>query len=488
MLAHDSSLWRHLYIERFAHDNPKPRDRVHRKERPRRRVLRSIPRKSARDSSCAIAKDWKSQYKVRHKWANGSCTFHEIILAGEGEGNAPRVLLCVHGSIAITADESHGMRGWTVKDHEQSLLATNAFSQGMSECERSRPNAIAVAIRNSTSQLITFAIGFANGSLNLCSFDVDARRFRILSSFRVFDNSRVDAIDVACPYVFSMSQDHSIAVYDVSGTLSRQDDDGNSPRLLSYLSSNTTGEPLSLTSRKVRQNTIISIAYACPSYLTGWTLGLQELELNPQGVFIQSRIATAQSSHRRVNLSSSSDIMRARGRLRHGSLENSKKPSAITYAHPYLLATFADNTLGFHLVRSSNNHLSMSPEFRLWGHTASISAACIGERGKTVTVAQGSDVRVWDLEEAFNSEEFDVASVRLQPEKDRDKDGHSYKNYPSNLAVLPDYMRSMSNWQEARPGIVRSDRGVSVVFDEERLVVLQDASSATRSFRVYDFT
>ena len=284
-----------------------------------------------------------------------------------------------------------------------------------------------------------------------------------------------------------MSEDHSVAVHEVGGTLALNNV-GDPPKLLSYLRSNTMGEPLSLTSRKTRENTIISIAYACPSYLTGWNLGLQELELNPQGLLVQSRIATAQSSFRQANISSSSEIMHSRNRVHHSSLAHSKKPSIITYAHPYLLATYADNTLSFHLVRSTETHLSMSPGSRLLGHTASVSAAYIGERGKTVTVARGGDVRVWELEDALNSRGSDVSSVRLQPEMGKDRGARSCKNSPSNLVVLPDYTRSMSSRQEAGLGSARTDRGVSVVFDEERLIVLQDTSSASRSFLVYDFT
>jgi hypothetical protein len=182
--------------------------------------------------------------------------------------------------------------------------------------------------------------------------------------------------------------------------------------LLTTLKSHTSWPPLSLSIRPSPTGIIASIAYAIPTYTTGWSVGLQELHLNRNGEIILSRLASGIPSGFQSLLSpnSSSSVSPSssptRPPLRHVPtmppriLNN--RPTSLSYAHPYLLAGNRDNTLTLYLVTSSSSHLEISKGTTLWGHTSGVTNAQVAGRGKAVSLSSvggiGTEIRVWELE------------------------------------------------------------------------------------------
>ena len=137
--------------------------------------------------------------------------------------------------------------------------------------------------------------------------------------------------------------------------------------------------------------------------------------------------------------------------------------------------------MSLYVVRSTHSELSISPGKRLWGHTSDIHAANIGDRGKAVTVAQGGDVRVWELEEGLTSAAARKAtpgpmvSVKLQPAP-----------WEGNRATIKQIQLTANiDHDEIRIG---ESVPVDVDFDEERLIVLKNRGSNAQALFVYDFT
>ena len=217
----------------------------------------------------------------------------------------------------------------------------------------------------------------------------------------------LSAVAYASSYLFTITEGQLLSLYkfpEVSEE-KRTSDILDPPRLVYSLRSHTVWPPLSLAIRPSSQSITASIAYALPTYFSGWSVGIQEMRLTPESELIESRLASAasESFHSLASLSSpstrSSSPSPGRGHASIPSDSIFSKPTSLSYSHPYLLASHPDNTLTLYLVTSTSSSLSISPGSRLWGHTSSVSGAHVGGRGKAVSVSShGDELRVWELE------------------------------------------------------------------------------------------
>jgi hypothetical protein len=476
-LAKDSHLWKRLYLQRFSWRRLSKLTGEKAHNIPNYLRLSQSKWGTVGVSQSGVKVDWKSEYRLRHKWANGTCRYREIIVADEVQ---PRPLLCLQDDIAITADEASGLRAWSVKDQEQTFIASTRFTvDEYGHGSNLRPSAISVEISVFNRGLLDIAVGFDDGTVGLYTMDPETRQLTPKYLFQCFDKQAVSSLcQSGSTYILAMSDTHTLSLYKLPEP--QEDLQTGKPDLISVLKSHSNWKPISLRLRVTAEALIASISYAFPTYRSGWSVGLQELRwASKDHAFIQSRLATAQD-----NIASYNKSRPSRSRYLPPT---TSQPTSLCYSHPYLLATHPDNTLSLYMVRSTDSELTISPGMRLWGHTSDVYAANVGERGKAVTVAHGGEVRVWELEGGLISSIAKKAtpgpltSVKIQPAvhtKILEENGIS-------TAIISGSSEDSCEYDTQ----ARERSGpASIDFNEERLVILKDTGSKAQALFIYDFT
>ncbi|RMZ67066.1 f-box domain-containing [Pyrenophora seminiperda CCB06] len=427
--------------------------------------------------------NWKQQYRLRHNWTQGQCAVSEIVVAERPPD--PPLLVMMSNSMIYAVDSISGLRAWSSKN-DRELLASIAL---WSEAEPPRlPISMAIDASDKKEGTERVVIGFEDGSFTVYSLKTDQNRFESLFTHPPSTNGMLSALAYSSPYLLTMTEDHLLTLYafkvppNTTGTL-------EAPKLLYSLRSHTAWPPVSLSLRINAASMTAAIAYSLPTYLSGWTVGVQELILSHNGELLESRLAMAADEHS-FNLSAClSTLPYSRssspfpGSVREPSVlsgPSNSKPTSMSYSHPYLLVAHPDNTLSLYLVRSTSSALSISSGNRLWGHTSSISGAHVGIRGKAVSVSRlGNELRVWDLEGGMNSSanrrrsRNGDLSVRVQPSKYGDEGAQDDVGLRFALEQGFDDSSVSHGW---------------VGFDEQNVIVLRQKSEGSQALVVYDFT
>ncbi|KAA8567761.1 hypothetical protein EYC84_008228 [Monilinia fructicola] len=314
-------------------------------------------------------------------------------------GSAPSLLVRLAGGVVITASKEEGLKAWELKGRE--LITACGLAEGVT------PTCLAVDEQDGEKGRLGIVIGFEDGSWGTWELDVGER-----SSVRKYrhppsSNGMLSAVAYAHPYILSITEGQLLSFYTLNpvGSIQDSDDDDTKvniqekesqprPYLLTSLKSHSSWPPLSLSIRLTPATIIASIAYTLPTYLSGYTISIQELHFatsplstSSPPTLITSRLTTSFPSGFHP-LTSSAPVSTPLPR-----------PITLSYAHPYILATHPDNTLSLYLCTSTHTSLSLSPPQKLFGHTSSISFASITSRGKAVSVSErGGELRVWELE------------------------------------------------------------------------------------------
>ena len=500
VLARDSQLWKSAYYDRFVRPRalrlPGLRD-----QGSATRVLSysSKVSKWLEDDRLVRAgqkTNWKRQYKLRHNWTKGSCKLTKTKLADHPV--TPEILLRLHDGIVVTADLTNGLRAWSTQSRQR-LLASRAWGyKGSSKSQSSKPTSLAIDTSIPSTDRMLISVGFKDGRIEVFSLD---RRTASISHLYTHTSTPtpVNAIAFSFPYLLTMTDAQLLTLFLFSGKSEERHRQPylGSPRLITSLKSHTAWPPLSLSIRYSRTSVYASVAYAMPTYLAGWSVGLQELHLTFDGTILESRLASTFSQgfaslsppgadNPSSNLQSS--MTSAGGRLDFQNPSFSK-PTSLSYNHPYLLAAHSDNTLTLYLVTSNAGEFSVGKGSRLWGHTSSVSGAHVGDRGRAVSVSRhGNDVRVWELEGGVDTRPLKSraatgnASVRIEVEKENTG---VYK-YPAFQQTVCKHDHPTS-----APGDQLDNDPVSkgwVTFDEEKIILLSEQSQRGQALMVYDFT
>lgn len=490
-LSVDSELWKAAYYRRFVlpkasripgiKDLNGP-DRLHYSSRLSKWLDEGYLVKDG------VQTDWKQQFRLRHNWARGQCAVTEIVVA-ERPPNPP-LLVMMSNNTVYAADSISGLRAWSSKDDRELLASTPLFG----EADSARlPISMAIDAAENDDGLERLVIGFEDGSFSVYALKRDYKRFDSLFTHPPSTNGMLSAVAYSSPYLLTMTEDHLLSLYtfnktmNISGTL-------EAPKLLYSLRSHTAWPPVSLSLRTTTTSMTAAIAYSLPTYLSGWTVGVQELMLSHKGELLESRLATAADEHSftlSAYRSTSSPSTRSSSPFpsstREASLTSNpsrSKPTAMSYSHPYLLVAHPDNTLSLYLVRSTSSILSISSGNRLWGHTSSISGAHVGMRGKAVSVSRlGDELRVWDLEGGMASSatrkrsKNGELSVRVQPSKIIDEDVQDDTRQKAGLRLALEQGFDDSTVSQGWVG-----------FDEQNVIVLREKSEGSQALVVYDFT
>jgi hypothetical protein len=296
----------------------------------------------------------------------------------------------------------------------------------------------------------------------------------------------LSAIAYCLPYLVTMTATQLLSLYQVPKT-PKAPKILDPPRLLHSLLSHTVYTPLSLAIRSSSQNIVATIAFAYPAFHSGWSVGIQEVWLTSDGLLLDSRLAMSSGIPRPANVSHPATPAASPARTLSSSFSAASpgysKPTSLSYSHPYLLLSHADNTLTLYLVTSSDKALSIGPGSRLWGHTSSVSGAHVGGRGKAVSVSsRGDELRIWELE-GTNRRRLASSDLSVRVQGDSFPPVSSVGNLSdaiarrgSGLGLAIGEMEDLS--------VVRGWVG----FDEENVVVLKERATGTQSLVVYDFT
>ena len=490
-LAGDSQIWKTLYYDRWV------RPRVSRL--PRHRSLFSsnkhlgLPNKLAKwlGEENLVKRgqetNWKRQYKIRQRWSRGNCKVNELKIADQPP--IPPLLIRLHEGVIVTADSVAGLRAWSVKK-ERKLLASHALP------DSARPASLAIDISEQGRNELCVAIGFDDGTYSLYRLDELAKHFRRIYLHKPSPNGSIVAIAFSSPYLLTMTAGHSLSLYEIERRVGLED--APFARLLHSLKSQTVKSPFSLSIRTTPKALIASVVYVLPLHVSGWTIGIQEIHLAPNGDYLGSRIDTATESVPSLlstSLPSSASptplapSSKSRWRSRTTmSGQTYEKPTSISYTHPYLLVSHADNTLTLYHVRSNGSELSISSGTRLWGHTSSVSGAHISGRGKAVSVSiKGEEIRVWELEgrgienDDRNHMKVGTSSVQVRPEPEVEHLQNSKLNgntkEPSTGAD-----KEQLQWLE------NTDiPSAWIDFDEENVIIQKGNIKGSQMLAIYNF-
>jgi hypothetical protein len=152
-------------------------------------------------------------------------------------------------------------------------------------------------------------------------------------------------------------------------------------------------------------------------------------------------------------------------------------PTSLSYEHPYLIGTLADNTMMSFLVTSNDDRLEISPGRRLWGHTSAVSGAEVNNRGKAVSISsRGDEVRVWELENVMTGVPAKT-STQIRAVEALSSIAAALARRGSGLGLA---------LQEVKRELELNRRWVG--FDEHQVAVLGETADHTQIMALYDFT
>ncbi|KAK6435639.1 hypothetical protein LTR95_008171 [Oleoguttula sp. CCFEE 5521] len=506
-LAGDRQLWKAHYYDRFV--------------RPRASRLPGIRDVSSRDARFASKAsrwldeghllegrgraggqtNWKRQYKLRHNWTRGSCAV-EVIRVAE-KAPIPPVVVQMCDGVIYMASREEGLRAWSAK-FGRSLLA----HVGLESSSQTPPTCLAVDSAGDGTTASTIVLGFEDGSFALYDMDEKVKTLRHRHRHESSNNGIIASVAISWPFVVTMTATQLLSVYTCEPQEAKKASarDHGAPQLLHSLKSHNIWPPLSTCLRVTADTVLVSIAYALPTYLSGWTVGVQEIQLSKLGDFQRSRTASAIDEHYRPLAFSSIPMTSHLSPHSSGtttpSFQESRqihsKPISLSHTHPYLLVSHPDNTLTLYMIFSTKDSLSISDGTRLWGHTSSVSGAHVGNRGKAVSISrQGDELRIWELEGGFMSSAArkrlagGSVSVRVQPgttsltPEDTSQTGLDLVSHGSTNVA--------SRGSPTDEGDVdgRSELTLTrgwIGFDEENVVVLKEESQGRQALVVYNFT
>lgn len=479
-LAGDSELWKEKYYARWV----------------RPRALRIPGFKDTTASSGAVryssklakwlddghlvrqgrSTDWRRQYRLRDNWWRGHCKVREVEVA---DPPAPPVLVKIHQGITFTADLKGGLRAWTTKTRPL-LIASLQFIHDTNpltiEC---CPTSL--AIDSKISEITHVCVGFADGSFAIYLLEDD--KFRLGYAHGPSSNGAISAVALSYPYTLTMSEKRILSLYRFP-PLDNDPEQLSDPQLLASLRSSCVLAPISLSIRPRSGGLVASIAYAFARLSSGWSVGLQELRMTEDGKTWDSRLTSSVDENGKSfpSVKDQDSTISARSAASQPFVlhpQSMARPTALSYSHPYLLASLPDNTLMTYLVTSNADRLEIASGRRLWGHTSSVSGVQVSDRGRAVSVSmRGNEIRVWELEDLLSWSSFQRrTSVCIQPEK-------------QDLGIITDAICHRGNALGLAHGEMQTEWAIRrswVGFDEEQVVVLGE-HSRRQILSCYDFT
>ncbi|KAE8134074.1 hypothetical protein BDV38DRAFT_256633 [Aspergillus pseudotamarii] len=500
-LAGDSELWKRQYYSRWVRPRARRLARV-RRATPQLSRLEYSPKVSTWLDHSHLAREgsntnWKKQYRLRHNWSKGICRVTAVELP---QSPKPPILVQFCAGLVFVADSAHGLRVWHA-DNTNSCLASVPFTNVTTQA-LIVPTSLK-ATYCSQQNMARIAVGFKSGCFRVYNMDIRALRLKLGLTYTSSTDRAITGMALSFPYILIVSQ---CSVLSLFGIQTVNENSGHNPvelmekaYLLATLKAESMLAPMSLSVRVAGSEIIASIAYSFYHIGCGWSIGIQELHFNRGGQQISSRLTTTVDCQYGViplrpssrapddqQPSLSSDLY---GWPTGPSILHRQPPTSISYSHPYLLTSHADNTLTVYLVVSTTTNLHVKGGQRLWGHTTSVAAVQVSDHGKAVSVSsRGDEIRIWELEPLisyFGTQRIlDEKSIQVSPDS---KQCRKYENF----GVLSGLSRCEVNEdQSSSPkGSYELDRIRGCIgFDDERVLLLRERNIGNQLLEFYDFT
>ncbi|KAL4881518.1 hypothetical protein BJY04DRAFT_60588 [Aspergillus karnatakaensis] len=442
------------------------------------------------------ATSWKRQYQLRHNWSKGTCRVTKVEIP-----QPPRspMLATFCAGFVFTADSGGGLRAWSA-ENPKICKAGLAFAKHELQAQAA-PTAL-TATSGLEKHSVEIAVGFDDGRLRVYKMAITGLQLETRFSSSKPVNGAITAMASSYPYLMVVSKHRVLSLF----KLPPRADDPNladEAHLVASLKADIILSPMSLSVRHAGAEIIASVVYSFLHPGCGWALGVQELHFDQTGQQTKSRITTTVDTQHGAHLH---PLPRARSGLAPTldfevntpsqlssilpAILHQDPPTCVSYSHPYLLTSHADNTLTVYLVVSTATDLYIKGGQRLWGHTSSVSAVQVSDRGKAVSVSSGGDeIRIWELENlvsSFGSQRMFRAdkSIKVNPENHQRLEG------ADGQGVLSRISRREFGETEAQPvnmpqKLVRTR--FCVGFDDERLLLLRDKDQGNQLLESYDF-
>lgn len=494
-LTLDSELWKRQYYSRWVW--PRARRLAH-ITTSSLRVPTYSPRVSNWLDHGHLASDgrptnWKRQYRLRHNWSKGVCRVRELELP---QSTFPPTLVNLCHGVVFTADSELGLRAW-ICQREQSCVGSASFR------EPSVPPTALSASHDAERSWIEVVVGFKNGSFDIYTFDLGSSQSRLAFSHDGEADGAITAIASSSCYVLMVSRHKLLTLYETERVSRPNSSEGpiDGIRSLATLRADNIVAPLSLSIRIAASEIVASIVYSFYHLGCGWSLGIQELRFSAEGDPVGSRLATTvDSQYGKRQLDPAAPLSAETGRGKDSEETTSSSatpcilhqnpPTSMSYSHPYLLTSHGDNTLTMYLVVSTAERLFVKVGKRLWGHTSSVSAVQVSDRGKAVSVsARGDEIRIWELEKTLSTSRPKDAmrwesSIKVSPDN-KLAPGRS----DAMTEQLPRDTRSVLKdvGSQELPHEIVQTRGC-VGFNDEVVLLLRERELGRQLLECYDFT
>jgi len=225
--------------------------------------------------------------------------------------------------LIFTVDPTSGLRIWRPEHKGVPTTSLDLYQDSLEFEKYGIPTALAIDEDSDVKQAVNVAVGFENGGFGLYQLDRATGSLPKLTFEQSYTgpapsagNSRsqglmITSMAYCSPYLLTMSSSQLFTVYRFSRSADRGSSSAerdfnkdisisdnrmmHAPKILSSLRSHTVWPPLSLSLRRSAQKSMIaSIVYAFPLYISGWSIGIQELRFTDDAdAVVESRIATA---------------------------------------------------------------------------------------------------------------------------------------------------------------------------------------------------
>ncbi|KGO72519.1 hypothetical protein PITC_075150 [Penicillium italicum] len=349
------------------------------------------------------------------------------------------------------------------------------------------PTALAVS---QIQDKIEISVGLENGHFSLFLLNVQTSQLDLQSSHAGCSGAAITAMALSSPYLMTVSHHKDLTLYNLRPGRHRAGETAevSEPRQVASLKGDNIVAPMTLSLRVSSFEIVATIVYSFFHIGCGWSLGIQELRLGKDGQQLDSRLATTVDSQyglrppqARKRRQTGAESVDNQPRIGPGapSIIHQQPPTSMSYSHPYLLTSHADNTLTMYLVVSTSESVFVQGARRLWGHTSSVSAVQVTNRGKAISISsRGDEIRIWELEMAISSlgsrKFFEENGVQLNAEnKDREPE--------------PEPGLGTISHNLGRVNVESQELTLPIGFDEERVLLLRE-KTGTQLLECYDFS
>ncbi|KAL4912163.1 hypothetical protein BDW62DRAFT_31119 [Aspergillus aurantiobrunneus] len=499
-LTGDSELWKRQYFSKWVRPRARRLAITRRTSFPQSKLEYS-PRVSTwldhgHLDQIDPATNWKRQYQLRHNWSKGTCRVTQVEMP---QPPRPPMLVTLCAGYVFTADSHGGLRAWSVES-PGTCKAGLSFVGTDSQIPPG-PTAL-TATCGAEPRCVEVVVGFDDGIFKVYKLDTANLRLNMRFSRTRSAHDAITVMAASYPYLMVVSKHSMLSLY----KLPLEADDSscrNEAHLVASLKAHSILSPMSLSIRLTGSEIIASIVYSFLHLGCGWSIGIQELHFDNTGQQTKSRLTTTvdtQYGVHRHRLSGSRNGQVSTPKLESivppspnpimPTILHQEPPTSVSYSHPYLLTSHADNTLTVYLVVSNSSSLFVKGGQRLWGHTSSVSAVQVSDRGKAVSVtSHGDEVRIWELENLISSfgghkvSQGDT-SIKVQPGNQR------YQLEPDDRGLLfgvpyPDSSRAQSPFANTPHRIMRTRNCIG--FDDERLLLFREKEYGSQLLEFYDF-